>query len=107
MLKVRCENPQILSPTVQNSVVLASWISASVGMMVPKIQKKFLSLKQHHPEQDLKLPDHIVLHRQWSTRIFFNLPFLDPGVVTHIGPCGLRVGTFLDLSFLVCIFPIS
>jgi len=38
---------------------------------------------------------------------FFNLPFPDPGVVTHIGPCGLRVGTFLDLSFLVCIFPTS
>jgi len=107
MLKVRCENLQIHKSTVQNSVVLTSWISASVAMMVPKIQKKFLSLKQHHPEQDLKLPYHLVLHLQWSARIFFNLPIPDPGVVTHIGPCGLRVGTFLDLLFLVCIFPTS
>jgi len=71
MLKVGCENSQILSSTVQNSIVLASWISASVAMMVQKIQKKFLSLKQHHPEQDLKLPNHHVLHLQWSTSIFF------------------------------------
>jgi hypothetical protein len=56
MKKVRFERLQILGSTVQNSVFLWTCISASVAMMVPKIQSKFQSLKQHRPEQDLNSP---------------------------------------------------